>query len=76
MSDKFKALEYSKKNFSNYQVILQDFVKIHSISTDSNRKKDMVQAAEFLLSFSLKSFLKKIEREKRLFGTLTRSGLS
>jgi cellulose synthase/poly-beta-1,6-N-acetylglucosamine synthase-like glycosyltransferase len=31
---------------------------------------------EILLSFSLKSFLGKIEREKRLFGTLTRSGLS
>lgn len=54
MSDKFKALEYSKKNFSNYQVILQDFVKIHSISTDSNRKKDMVQAAEFLQEQFLK----------------------
>lgn len=48
MADKSKVLEYSKNNFPNYQAILQDFVKIPSISTDSNHKSDMIKAVEFL----------------------------
>ena len=50
MSDKAVVLEYSKNNFDSYQAILQDFVKIPSISTDPNHKNDMRKAAQFLVS--------------------------
>jgi acetylornithine deacetylase/succinyl-diaminopimelate desuccinylase-like protein len=50
MSDRSEALEYSKNNFDTYQSILQDFVKIPSISTDLNHKQDMIKAAEFVCS--------------------------
>lgn len=50
MSDKAVVLEYSKNNFDSYQAILQDFVKIPSISTDPNHKNDMMKAAQFLVS--------------------------
>ena len=49
MSDKAVVLEYSRNKFDFYQAILQDFVKIPSISTDPNHKEDMMKAAQFLV---------------------------
>ena len=49
MSDKAVVLEYSRNKFDSYQAILQDFVKIPSISTDPKHKEDMVKAAQFLV---------------------------
>jgi acetylornithine deacetylase/succinyl-diaminopimelate desuccinylase-like protein len=50
MSQRSKALEYSMKNFDNYQEILQDFLKIPSISTDPKQKNNILKAAEFVSS--------------------------
>jgi len=43
-----EAIQYSKKYFEFYQEILQDFIKIPSISTDPNRKSDMLAAANYI----------------------------
>ena len=48
MTIRSEALDYSKKYFNFYQEILQDFIKIPSISTDPNRKTNMYDAAIFV----------------------------
>lgn len=54
MPTKTKALDYVKKNYDIYQGILQDFLKIPSISTEPNHKKDILDAAEFLKNLLIK----------------------
>ena len=48
MSLRSEALDYIKNNYDFYQGILQDFIKIPSISTDPNRKPNMLEAANFI----------------------------
>jgi acetylornithine deacetylase/succinyl-diaminopimelate desuccinylase-like protein len=48
MSLRFEALDYIKNNYDFYQGILQDFIKIPSISTDPNSKLNMLEAANFV----------------------------
>ncbi|MDO9085832.1 MAG: dipeptidase [Anaerolineaceae bacterium] len=54
MSYRSDAIEYSKRNLDNYQEILQDFIKIPSISTDPKQKNSMQKAAEFVRSLLIK----------------------
>ncbi len=48
MLPRTEALEFIKINYDFYQSILQDFIKIPSISTDPNRKPNMLEAANFI----------------------------
>lgn len=48
MSTRTDALDFIKHNYDFYQGILQDFIKIPSISTDPNQKLNMVEAANFI----------------------------
>lgn len=48
MSTRTDALDFIKHNYDFYQGILQDFIKIPSISTDPNQKQNMVEAANFI----------------------------
>src|SRR5690606_22783425 len=48
MSIRTDALEFVNNNYDLYQRILQDFIKVPSISTDPNRKPSMLAAANFV----------------------------
>jgi acetylornithine deacetylase/succinyl-diaminopimelate desuccinylase-like protein len=61
MSTKTKALDYIKKNYDIYQGILQDFLKIPSISTDPNHKKDILSAANFLKDLLVEYGMDRVE---------------
>lgn len=65
MSIRTDALEFVNNNYDLYQRILQDFIKVPSISTDPNRKPSMLAAANFV-----KGILNQFEiRDVQIFET-------
>lgn len=53
MTSKSMALSNSMKKLTFYQDVLNGFIKIQSVSSDSERKDEMVKAAQYLSNLLL-----------------------